>query len=116
MTNLEALQAQLQYPLKASAFQVALLNQSVTGSDQYSPENAENRKGVDLALADLILIMITAPKTISELDFSLGKEDADNLLALRSLISKKYGLPDGLEQQAPVIQDVTYLWGTTNYD
>lgn len=113
MTNREALLAQIDYPLKSTAVDLALLNQGIEGDAEYT---VEQKQAVETALAGLILIVATSPKSVSELDYSLSKDSVDDLLKLRSLILKRYDLPDELACTGATIHDATHFWGTTNYD
>ena len=112
MTNKEALQAQINFPLKDQSIELALLNQGIDGNAEYTPENKE---AVETALAALILIVATSPKSVSELDYSISSQAVEDLLKLRSLILKRYNLPDETAYTGPVIQDATHFWGTTDY-
>lgn len=108
MTNKGALQAQINFPLKDSSIELALLNASVNPDLEYIPEDSQ--KGVETALAGLILIIATSPKSVSELDYSVSAQDMDDLLKLRSLILNRYNLPDELAYRGSIIQDASNLW------
>lgn len=109
MTNKEALQAQISnYPLRESSVELALLNVGVVATGEYVPEN--DREGVETALAGLIFIMCTSLKSVSELDYSLTTQDVSDLLLLRSILLKRWNLPDETAYTGAIIQDGTYHW------
>lgn len=113
MTNKEALQAQVGYPLKPESIDIALINAKVQPDTVYDPDT--QRQGVETALAGLLFILTTNPKSVSELDFSLSTQEISDLLYLRSIILKRWNLPDDTDIGQTYIQDVTHFWGTTNY-
>jgi hypothetical protein len=102
MTNREALLAQTailkQVPTQAIEFQLA--NQGLVAEQEY---DRNKFKELELALAGLILWVITMAKSESELDYSITRQDAGVLLALRRGILSKYGLPDELSSEPKVI-------------
>ena len=108
MTVREALLAQINYPMPEKAVELALLNAGIDGAAEYVP--ADHRQSVELALAGLIFIIATSPKSVSELDYSLSKDNIDELLKLRSLILKRYNQPDELAYTGAIIQDASNLW------
>ena len=112
MTNKEALQAQFNFPLKESAFDLALTNQGLAGEETYT---LENKSKVDLALAELIFIAATSPASVRELDYQISQQTITELLKLRSLILARNNVPDELAYQGAIIQDATHFWGTTDY-
>jgi hypothetical protein len=113
MTNKEALQANINFPLKDASIEFALTNVGLNGADVYTSDNLQK---VETALAGLLLILATSPKSVSELDYSLSSQDVADILELRSIYLKRYDLPDETLGQAPTISDATAFWGTTNYD
>lgn len=112
MNNKEALQAQFNFPLKENAFDLALTNQGLAGTDTYS---IENKSKVDLAIAELIFIAATSPASVRELDYQISQQTITELLKLRSLILARNNIPDELAYQGAIIQDATQFWGTTDY-
>lgn len=102
MTNKEALIAQsstLQQVTDGS-IEFYLEEQSLTGSDTYS---ATNRQALDMALAGLLFVLCTSPKSVSELDFTLTQQDISGLLELRSSLLRKWGLVDTMATPKPTI-------------
>ncbi len=89
MTNLQALQAGIEYSGtdNANIFTKVLLDRGISGGTEYT---ASNEKSVDLALADLCLYLSTHPK-IGEGDWNVDWSSAD-LLSLRNKLYSKWGL------------------------
>lgn len=109
MTNQEALQSKINFAIKPVSVQTALMDQEIDPSGEYNPSDKDNRKAVDLALAALILVVCTSPKSIKELDFQIAQHDVDQLLLLRSVILRKHGEPDELDN-SPKIISISDLW------
>lgn len=59
----------------------------------------DNTKPVEVALAGLILTIAMSPKSVKELDYQVTEHDMDDLLKLRLIIIKRYGLPDELAEK-----------------
>jgi len=102
MTYKEALLAQTAIldKVPTSAVEFQLVNQGLVPDATY---NTEKLKEVELALAGLILWVITLPKSVSELDYSITRQDGDVLLRLRSAILSKWGVPDEFNPEPKVI-------------
>jgi hypothetical protein len=101
MTNLQALQAELNRPLPAMALELALLKAGLDASETYLiPDNI---KPVEIALAGLVFSIALAPKSVKELDYQVTEHDMNDLLKLRSIILVRYGLPDELAPQEDTI-------------
>jgi hypothetical protein len=99
MTNLEAIKGKLSYPLSDNAFILALLDRGLTSTDTYAKGEA-----FDLAYADAITILITAPNT-SEGGYSVSQSDKKTLLDLPNGIYTKYGEPvSSLKKTATFVQ------------
>jgi len=97
MTNLQALQAKLNRSLPALTLELALLEAGLDASAEYVV--ADNIKPVEIALAGLILTIASAPKSVKELDYQVTEHEMEGLLKIRSIILKRYGLPDELAPQ-----------------
>lgn len=97
MTNLQALQAKLNRSLPALTLELALLEAGLEAGSDYAP--VDNKKPVEIALAGLIYTIALAPKSVKELDYQVTEHDMDDMLKLRSIILKRYGLPDELAPQ-----------------
>jgi hypothetical protein len=86
MTNLEAIRAKLNYPLSDNAFILALTDRGLTDSAVYAKSAA-----FDLAYADSIMTLITAPNT-SEGGYSVSLTDKAALMKLADGIYAKNGV------------------------
>jgi len=94
MTNLQALQAELNRKLPAMTLELALMKVGLDSEATYvAPDNIQR---VETALAGLIFTIAVAPKSVKELDYQVTEHDMDDLLKLRLIIIKRYGLPDEL--------------------
>ncbi|MDP3561725.1 MAG: hypothetical protein Q8R83_06080 [Legionellaceae bacterium] len=93
MTNEEALKAQFSSlnKVKPMSIQFHLMEQSLNASDEYT---LGNRKALDLALAGLLFVLATNPKSISELDFSITSHDPKELLQMREGLLNKWNVKD----------------------
>jgi hypothetical protein len=101
MTNLQALQAELNRSLPAMTLELALLKAGLDGADDYAVP--DNIKPVEIALAGLIFTIALAPKSVRELDYQVTEHDLDEMLKLRRIIIIRYGLVDELAVQEPTI-------------
>lgn len=102
MTNLEAAKAAIgaNYPWSDNSYRLGLAGQGLNPTATQVPG-----KGFDLALADLILYLITAAD-IAEGGYSV-KLDRDAMLAARKALLGKWDAPD---MSGAVLRDRTYLW------
>jgi hypothetical protein len=91
MTNLEALKAKVQYPLDDESFQVALEGRSLTYDDVF--DIAENKQAFQLAYADCLCSVLTAPSSVSEGGYSVSQGDKKTIIDIVSRIYKRYGEP-----------------------
>lgn len=78
------------YPVKDDKFQSVLFDRELAPDDAYS---ISNKKAIDLAMADLYVILITTP-TIAEGGYQLALTDKTNLMKVASGIYSKYGETD----------------------
>ena len=106
MTNIEALRADIIYPVEDSFLTKAILDRGLTDTDTYSV--TDNKRLIDLALADCFVKMVTTP-SITEGGFQLTLTDKSNLIKVASGIYDKYGESNPLNQ-APKINDKTNYW------
>ncbi len=90
MTNLEALQASLMYPVEEAKLKKALFDRDLDHLDDYIKSN---KRLVDLAMADTLVIMINTPQ-IQEGGFQMALTDKSNLMKVASAIYLKYGEMD----------------------
>ena len=86
MTNLEALKGKLNYPLSDNAFILALNDRDLSETATYAKCQA-----FDLAYADAIMMLVTAPNT-SEGGYSVSLSDKNALISLANGIYAKYGV------------------------
>ncbi|AMQ00935.1 hypothetical protein AY601_4084 [Pedobacter cryoconitis] len=97
MTNLKALQAELNRPMPEITLELALLKNNLDADATYVVP--DNIKPVEVALAGLILTIAMSPKSVKELDYQVTEHDMDDLLKLRLIIIKRYGLVDELAEK-----------------
>jgi len=97
MTNLKALQAELNRPMPSITLELALLKAGLDADSVYAVP--DNIKPVEIALAGLILTIAMSPKSVKELDYQVTEHDMDDLLKLRLIIIKRYGLVDELAEK-----------------
>lgn len=90
MTNLEALQASVLYPVKVMLLTKVLLDRGLLGSDDYV---FVKQRLVDLAVADIYCKLIGSPN-ISEGGISISIADKASLMKAASSIYVKYGESD----------------------
>jgi len=103
MTNLEAIEARigLNYPIEDATFEVAVVESGVNPDDTFT-----GGKSFDMALIAIIDTLIGSAERISEGGYTV-QLNLDALYRLRSLLSRKWGLPD-LSQ--PYLIDRTNRW------
>lgn len=87
MTIAEGLKALAGYPVENIEVEVVCVDHGLKTTDSY----AGRTKTIDLALADLLLIIINKPN-ISEGGFSISLTDKKNLVNNRNQILSKHGL------------------------
>jgi hypothetical protein len=99
MTYLEAIKAKLNYPLSDNTFILALTDRGLVSTDNYA-----KGQSFDLAYADAITTLVTAP-TVSEGGYSISLSDKKALSDLADGIYKKYGEPiRSLKKTAKFVQ------------
>lgn len=98
MTYLEAIKARLNYPLSDNAFILALADRGLASTDTYV-----KGKAFDLAYADAITTLVTAPD-VREGGYSVSLSDKANLIKLANGIYAKYGIASSLKPTAKFIQ------------
>lgn len=109
MTNRGALLSKINISLSPDSVETALLEQDITPDEDYNPKDKDNRRGIDLALASLILVISLSPKSVKELDYQITQHDIDQLLVLRKGILKRWGITDEMDNSA-TITSVSDLW------
>ena len=108
MTNLEAIQsyALLNYPMDEATYKVQLINADLNPDAEYSKDN---QRKIELCVADIVLILITSAKTVSDDGYSIGMQDLTQLWALRWFYRNKWGLPDDNPTKI-TLKDRTNAW------
>ena len=89
MTNLEAIQAKVTYPLPTNSFILALTDNGLVSTDTYS---VANKKALELCQADLCLVLVTQPN-ITEGGYQVSINDKKVLTDMANKICSKYDLP-----------------------
>ena len=90
MTNLEALRADMLYPIADVKLGKALIDRGVSPTGEYS---LLAKSGVELSRADLYTKLLTAPN-ISEGGVSISVSDKAVIMKVAASIYLKYGEPD----------------------
>lgn len=109
MTNREALISKIGVPLRPDSVDTALNDEDVNPDGEYLPKDNDCRRGVDLALAALILVLSLSPESVKELDYQLTSRSIAGLLTIRKGLLKKWGVEDEMDD-GPVITSVSDLW------
>jgi len=109
MTNREALISKIGIPLRPGSVNTALVDQGVNPDGEYLPQDNDCRRGVDLALAALILVLSLSPESVKELDYQLTSRSIEGLLKIRKGLLKKWGVDDEMDD-GPAIISVSDLW------
>lgn len=92
MTILEAIKEAVGYPISDNRANMTLIKRGLTGTSE-ATQSVLTGKAFELATADLIFWMITAPN-ISEGGYSLSVTDKKTLKDIASGIFSKWGLAD----------------------
>lgn len=108
MTNREALSSKISQHVPQETIDLVIAERGLIPGDQYNPTERENRKAMDLSLADIMLFLCTQPHSVRELDYQLTQQDVDNLLRLRGGLLAKWEEPDefGTAAQITDISDL----------
>ncbi|WP_312190210.1 DUF6706 family protein [Sphingobacterium sp.] len=110
MNNKEALQFEFGQKVPDGVLSTQLIKAGLNPENDFDPTTGENSKMMDLALAGLLFWICTNRKSIKELDFQVTQNDVDDWLKLRSILLKRWGVPDELDDEGPVIESVSDLW------
>lgn len=97
MTNLEALAVKVGYPLRDNAFRLALEERGVVADDTFTP----NAQAFELAYADSLVRVLTAPGSISEGGFSVSVGDRKYLEEVANQVYAKYQVASPLRAMKP---------------
>jgi len=87
MTNLDALKAAVDYPLKENTFKLACINRSLTEADTYS---VSNLRKLELAKADCLSTILSTP-TVLEGGFQLSHSNKGEVRKEAERLYKKWG-------------------------
>lgn len=110
MINREALQAQLAQKVPQNTIDFNLVRQGLVPESDYRPAEKSDVRGVDLAIAGVLLWLCTNYKSVKELDFQITQHDIDDWLRLRAGLLRKHGVADEMESPGPVITSISDLW------
>lgn len=102
MTILEAIKEAIGYPISTNRASMTLIKRGLTGTDE-ATQTVLNSKEFDLATADLMFWMLTAPN-VSEGGYSLSITDKSSLKSIASGIYSKWGEVD---PSAPTVRFVS---------
>ena len=89
MTNAEALLARVGYPLSENQIHIALENRAMVPDDLFVA--LENVQAMDLAYADCLVMLVSAPASVSEGGFSVSVGDRNLLTNMANKVFAKYG-------------------------
>ena len=102
MTNLEALQASVIYPFEDMLLKKALFDWGLSHLEDYCKEV---KREMDLATADLQVILITAPQ-ITEGGYHISLTEKASLMKVASATYLKYGEQDPFATQTPTVTGI----------
>jgi hypothetical protein len=91
MTNLEKIKRVCLYPVKEVYFLSVLDDRGIESEDDFIPTNAVHVKNMQLARADVFILLLTAPGSVGEGGYSLSASDRAVLQNLSASIYAKYG-------------------------
>jgi|GEM_PF-4138051 len=77
--------------LPESAIEFQLARQGLDADDPYSEDKSKEFVNV---IKGLILWVMSLPKSVSELDYSITMQDIDGLKEVFALLCDMYGIPD----------------------
>jgi hypothetical protein len=91
MTNFEALRAMLTYPVDDAMLTLALTNRGIapTGLTENDTYTIGNKESVDLAYADILMLLVSSPN-ISEGGYSVSLADKASLKEVANGIYDRY--------------------------
>lgn len=104
MTNLEALEASVNYPIAKIKLQKILVDNGINDSDTYKGIT----KSFELATAAVYVLLVTSAN-ISEGDYQISATDKSNYIKLAEAIYTKYGLANPLKPKSTV-RNASHLW------
>lgn len=98
MTNLEALQARLGYPLSENSFTLALESRGLVPINTFTGSDIQ---AFDLAYADMLTTLITSPDNVSEGGFSISSADRKMIAEIADRIYDQYDTANVIPKQNP---------------
>lgn len=101
MTILEAIKESVGYPISENRAQMTLTKRGLSAADE-ATQSVLNGKAFELATADLMMWMVTAP-FLSEGGYLLSVTDKKTLKDIASGIYAKYGIADSSSAKARFI-------------
>jgi hypothetical protein len=104
-TVLTTLKSLINFPLSEESYNTFLINSDLDGDAVYTKEL---RRDVELAAADLILIVCTSGN-VTEGGYSLTVNDKASLRITRKIYLLRWGMPD-IEAEEGFIYDATGMW------
>lgn len=110
MNNKEALQNEFGQRIPEGVLSVQLVKAGLNPENDFDPNVEGNAKKMDLALAGLLFWICTNRKSIKELDFQVTQNDVSEWLKLRSILLKRWDVPDELADEGPTIESTSDLW------
>lgn len=99
MTNFEAIQASVMYPVEDPQLKKVLFDRDLSPEEDYS---RANKKALDLAMADLYVVMVTTPQ-ITEGGYQLTLTDKSNLMKVASSLYVRNGEADPFGDKTPTV-------------
>lgn len=110
MNNKEALQFEFGQKVPDGVLSVQLKKAGLDPEQDFDPDADGNVKKMDLALAGLLFWVSTKANSIKELDLQITQNKVDEWLKLRSIILKRWGVPNELDEEEPEIESTSDLW------
>lgn len=109
MTNIQAIQSYglLNYPVKKETFELSLINAGLNPNEEYV---ASNQRPIELCVADLLLMLITSARIVSDDGYKVEMQDITELWRLRAFFRTKWGLSD----DTPITGNVIRLKDASN--
>lgn len=100
MTTLEAIKAKLSYPLSDNSYILALSDRGLSYTATYA---STDRQALELAQADLIYTLVTAPN-VTEGGYSVSLSDKKSMMKLADSIYAKYNVRPLSSPRAKFVQ------------
>ena len=106
MTVAESLRASVRFGVPEDAIGLVCLRRGISPAEEFDPSS--DRKGLDLATADLIADALTAPNR-TEGEMSESYPNAKYMLAIANRIYARYGEPliqDAVPPKGPTVKRI----------